>query len=95
MLLGSQVVREEQGGSGSREGSSPSLREAGEKEWIPRGQLPGVPATAGGSVLPRDQWRSKPQLFPSQETGRTGIPVNSGDSDGRAWSLRGREILVE
>ena len=55
----------------------------------------GVPSAPGGSVLPRDQWRSKPQLFPSQETGRTGIPVNSGDSDDGAWSLRGREILVE
>ena len=44
MLLGSQVVLEEQGGFGSREeGSSPLLGEAGEKEWIPRGQLPGVP----------------------------------------------------
>lgn len=43
MLLGSQVVLEEQGGFGSCEdGTSPSLGDGDEKEWIPCGQIPGV-----------------------------------------------------
>ena len=60
----------------------------------------GAPSTAGGSVLSRDQQHSKPQLFTSHMCKRPAglgypVTVDSGDTDDGAWSLRGREILLE
>ena len=68
MLLGNQVVLEEQGGFGSCE-EGMEMR----KNGFPAGSYQ-VSGCTGGLVLPRDPQHSKPQLFTSHMCERPAGP---------------------